>query len=126
MRLASLFLLLWSLVILASQGHGEDAPKPSFPCDKAKTLDEKTICSDARLAELNRIHAAAYLVAKRKNAGEATKEARMRLEERSLCGNDRVCLFDSMSSAEGIAMPVWADAYRKELVHPVNCWSSLT
>jgi len=38
MRLASLFLLLWSLVILASQGHGEDAPKPSFPCDKTRAL----------------------------------------------------------------------------------------
>src|SRR5215468_10289956 len=78
MRLASLLLPLWSLVILAPQSHGEDAAKPSFSCDKAKTLDEKTICSDARLAELDRIQAAAYLVAKRKDAGEAIKEARLR------------------------------------------------
>jgi hypothetical protein len=41
------------------------------------------------LAELDRIQAAAYLVAKRKDAGKAIKEARLRLEERSLCGNDR-------------------------------------
>lgn len=120
MRLASACLVRGSLVILCSTlALGEDAPTPSFPCDKAKTLDEKTICSDARLAELDRIQAAAYLVAKRKNAGEATKEARMRLEERSLCGNDRVCLFDSMSSAEGITMPAWADTYRKELIKDV-------
>src|SRR6476469_3588054 len=106
MRLASAGLVLGSLIILwSSFTLGEDAPKPSFPCDKAKTLDEKTICSDARLAELDRIQTAAYLVAKPKNDGEATKEARMRLEERSLCGNDRVCLFDSMSAAEGIDMP---------------------
>jgi uncharacterized protein len=119
MRLASACLVLWSLIVLPSVTRGEDAPTPSFPCDKAKTLDEKTICSDARLAELDRIQAAAYLVAKRTDAGEATKEARLRLEERSLCGNDRVCLFDSMSSAEGIVMPAWADAYRKELVQDV-------
>jgi uncharacterized protein len=119
MRLTRACLVLGSLAIVSSLAQGENAPKPSFPCEKAKTLDEKTICSDARLAELDRIQAAAYLVAKRKDAGEATKEARMRLEERSLCGNDRVCLFDSMSSAEGMAMPVWADAYRKELVQDV-------
>src|SRR6478609_4372534 len=112
MRLASACVILGSLIVLPSFTRGEDAPKPSFPCDKAKALDEKTICSDARLAELDRIQAAAYLVAKRKNAGEATKDARMRLEERSLCGNDRVCLFDSMSAAEGIDMPAWADTYR--------------
>jgi uncharacterized protein len=119
MRLASVFLVLGSLVIVSSVTLGEDAPKPSFPCDKAKTLDEKTICTDARLAELDRLQAAAYLLAKQKNSSEAIKEARTRLEERSLCGNDRVCLFDSMSSAEGITMPAWADAYRKELIQDV-------
>ena len=119
MRLARACLVLGFLIILPSFARGDDTPKPSFPCDKARTLDEKTICSDARLAELDRIQAAAYLVAKRKDAGEATKEARLRLEERSLCGNDRVCLFDSMSSADEVTKPAWADAYRKELIQDV-------
>jgi uncharacterized protein len=114
-----IFLVLGSLITVSSLARGEDAPKPSFPCEKAKTLDEKTICSDARLAELDRLQAAAYLLVKQKNGSEAIKEARTRLEERSLCGNDRVCLFDSMSFAEGIVMPAWADAYRKELIQDV-------
>ena len=119
MKLAWVFLVLGSLIIVSSLARGEDAPKPSFPCDKAKTLDEKTVCSDARLAQLDRLQAAAYLLARQKNSSEAIKEARSRLEERSLCGNDRVCLFDWMSAAEGIAMPAWANAYRKELIQDV-------
>jgi len=120
MRPAIVPLLLGAFLVLPSSlCLGEDAPKPSFPCDQAKALDEKTICSDAHLAELDRLQAAAYLVAKQKDASDATKEARLRLEERSLCGNDRVCLFDSMSSAEGMTMPAWGEAYRKELLQDV-------
>jgi uncharacterized protein len=63
-----------SLIIVSSLARGEDAPKPSFPCDKAKTLDEKTVCSDARLAQLDRLQAAAYLLARQKNSSEAIKD----------------------------------------------------
>jgi uncharacterized protein len=109
-------LLLVSLIVLSpSLSAGEEAPNPSYSCAKAKALDEKTICSDPRLAELDRLQAA-YLDVKRKDRRQAIKDARMRLEERSLCGNDRVCLLDTMSYAKGVTTPAWVDAYRKELV----------
>jgi hypothetical protein len=82
-------------------------------------LDEKAICSDARLAELDRLIAAAFLQAKRKDPKQATKDARQRLEGRAVCGNDRVCLLDSMTYVEGITTPAWIPIYRKQLIKDV-------
>lgn len=113
------FLLLGWLLLTTGVGWAQEAPNPSFPCEKAKTLDEKAICSDARLAELDRLVAAAFFRAKRKDAKQAIKDARQRLEGRALCGNDRVCLLDSMTYVEGVTMPAWVPIYRKQLIKMV-------
>jgi uncharacterized protein len=97
----------------------QEKPNPSFPCDRAKTLDEKAICSDYRLAELDRLQASAYLKAKQKDASHAIKDARKRLKERALCGNDRICLLDNMSYAEGTETPAWVTTYRQQLIKDI-------
>src|SRR5262245_14074794 len=67
---------LATIILTPLFARGQETPIPSFPCDKAKTLDEKAICSDARLAELDRLHAEAFLLAKRSNPRKAVRDAR--------------------------------------------------
>ena len=119
MRLARACLVLGFLIILPSFARGDDTQSPAFPAIKPGHSTKKPSVPMRAWPNSIGFKRAAYLVAKRKDAGEATKEARLRLEERSLCGNDRVCLFNSMSSADGVTKPAWADAYRKELIQDV-------
>jgi hypothetical protein len=118
-ELNTCFLFALLAVLSPSFCKGQEVPSLSFSCAEAKTLDEKTVCSDPRLAELDRLQAAAYQEAKRKDPVQAVKDARKRLEERALCGNDRICLLDSMSYSEGVTPPDWLEAYRKQLVKEV-------
>jgi hypothetical protein len=108
-----------AILVLTQPVAGRGTPTPSFPCAKATTLDERAICSDARLAELDRLQAHAFSLAKRRDSKQAIEEARRRLEERRRCGNDRVCILDLMSHVEGITLPAWVAAYRKSLVREV-------
>lgn len=49
-----------ALLLLPNHAIANDAPKPSFDCAKATTITEKTICSDTKLAQLDRELATAY------------------------------------------------------------------
>ncbi len=94
-------------------------PRPSFPCEQARTLDEIAICSDVRLSELDRLQAAAFTAAKRRDARQAIKDAKARLERRSLCANDRECLLTSMAYSGDFPPPPWLESYRKVLIKEV-------
>jgi len=96
--------------------------RPSFSCDKARTLDEIAICSDARLAELDRLRSLDFQRAKKSAPQEAVKIARDILDQRSRCSNDRVCILDVLNYAgypQGSATPQWVDSYREQLIRDV-------
>lgn len=92
--------------------------RPSFDCAKAVSLDEVTICADARLAELDKLYHKQFLIARRARRADAIQSARHLLRQRALCGNDRVCILDVVSSA-GFGPPSWLEEYRKRLIDDV-------
>ena len=114
-----------SITLLAmgiAKAQSTDAIRPSFSCDKARTLDEIAICSDARLAELDRLRSLDFQRAKKSDPKEAVKNAKDILESRSHCGNDRLCILDVLRYAgypQASAKPQWVDSYREELIREV-------
>lgn len=100
----------------------QETPRPSFSCNKARTLDEIAICSDARLAELDRLRDFDFQQAKHNDPQQAVQIARSILTARSFCGNDRVCILDVLTYADypgGSPAPNWVESYRKQLIHDV-------
>src|SRR5262249_46768820 len=68
---------------------------PSFDCAKARSSDERAICSDPRLSELDRLAAVAHGLARAKLGGQqVTERARELLSERRACGDNKLCIFD--------------------------------
>lgn len=91
--------------------------RPSFDCRKASTMDEAAICSDPRLAELDRLNNAAFLVQKVKDPKGAVEKARSDVAARGLCGPDKVCILDYLRFSSFISDdPSWASAYEEELI----------
>lgn len=70
----------------------DERPNPSFPCDKAKSLDEIAVCSDVRLAELDRLRAEDFKKALAANPKDARASAKSSLEARVSFAFDRVCI----------------------------------
>ena len=108
--------------LTANSPPPQETPRPSFSCIKARTLDEVAICSDARLAELDRLRDFDFQQAKRNDPQQAVQIARSILTARSFCGNDRVCILDVLTYAGypgGSPAPNWVESYRKQLVHDV-------
>jgi hypothetical protein len=97
----------------------DERPNPSFSCDKAKALDEIAICSDARLAELDRLRAEDFRKALAADPKEARESAKSRLEARSACANDRVCILDMLRYSGNSPEPKWVEGYRAKLVRDV-------
>ena len=94
LAVASLALAATSLV------QAQTRLRPSFDCAAARASDERAICSDARLAELDRDVASAYGQASASNmtAGSARGIARDGLAARHACGADRLCILDQQAS----------------------------
>jgi uncharacterized protein len=96
---------------------------PSFSCSKAQAPDERVICSDERLAELDRAVLDAYQQAKKKDSEDAVSMAKETLAARHACGADRLCILDQQVNAIGgfddlgakAFVPGWVGAYRLEL-----------
>src|SRR5690349_12516289 len=85
--------LLGAAFVTLAIGHaGTDAhaqaPKPSFNCAKARSADEKAICSDARLAELDRAVSTAYARVPANLREGAKGDAKELLASRGKCGDD--------------------------------------
>jgi uncharacterized protein len=68
------------------------AQAPSFDCAKAETVDEKAICADPKLAELDRAGAAAYREARRRDAKKSLEAARAFLAKRRACNDSVECI----------------------------------
>jgi hypothetical protein len=116
LALAAMFTGIHSSVV------AEEQPNPSFPCEKARSLDEIAICSDAKLAELDRLRAQDFRKAKQADPKEAVISARAYFEERSACANDRVCILDVLRYfyfPGGSPEPEWIEGYRAKLVREV-------
>ena len=81
-------------VVKASTPQRAALPKPSFDCRKARSYSEKTICSDAVLAQLDRdtgrLHAKAKKAAHDPAAFKRQNDAEWRRREKTC--HDRSCL----------------------------------
>ncbi len=64
---------------------------PSFDCGKARTADEKAICADPVLADIDGIVARAFSAYTPSFRGKA-QVARDLLADRAACGGDRACI----------------------------------
>jgi len=120
---------LGAVLLTLAIGHtGMDAraetAKPSFNCAKAQTADEKTICADPRLAELDRAVSQAYARVPANLREGAKGDAKNLLAERGKCGDDRLCILEAQVGAielfSGLGAPAqvppWVGAYRLGLV----------
>jgi uncharacterized protein len=114
------------LAVLAAAAAARGAnDAPSFDCAKASTSDERAICSDPRLSELDRAVAAAYASARSQvGAEQVTEKARDLLASRRACGDNKLCILHQQLRAiaayraMGITVPDpdWAVTYRDRLI----------
>lgn len=90
----------WSLLIAAtlwlSMAQGTDGHAQSFACDAANKVDEKTICQNAGLANLDVVAASAFKAKARKAAPadktKLTTDQTAWLKDRESCGSDTQCM----------------------------------
>jgi uncharacterized protein len=118
-----------SLVLLLMMHTGTVAraqpANPSFDCRRARDLDERAICSDGRLAELDQAVAIAYAQASKDPnfKQEARETAKETLAARHSCGDNRICILDqqvrAIDSYSGLGskvpVPPWVGRYRIDL-----------
>jgi uncharacterized protein len=110
---------LFQLIVAVPHATAQPA-NPSFNCEKARTADERAICADPRLAELDQAIAIAFAQAASKSKDGARAEAKDILAARKSCGADRLCILDQQVtgietlSALGAQVPVppWVGEHR--------------
>ena len=107
------------LLMLLGAALAEEAASPSFDCRKAVHADEKTICADVRLSELDRLQASGFAKAqyhpKKKEILKTTKEF---LGYRRDCKSDRECIrrlqvsliHHYIDAGLSFSLPTWAAA----------------
>lgn len=120
---------LASAALLAGVRAGVTQPAtPSFDCTKARTTDERAICSDERLSELDQAVSIAYSQVDQKFRQEALDTAKQSLVARRECGADPLCILDNQVNSLGVysslgsrvPVPPWVGSYRVKLAsaHP--------
>jgi uncharacterized protein len=103
-------------VLLISNTTAFAQNAPSFDCSKATAADERSICGNPRLSELDRLVAAGYqYVRQRYGDAEAKQIGRPLLELRHTCAADEACIeekqlfaikqFQSLGAAVGSVAP---------------------
>lgn len=124
------------MLILSCSVFAQPA-KPSFDCRKAHSPDERAICHDRRLAELDQAASIDYSLATHYQGDgaeifrdEAHRLAKETLDARHACGADRLCILDQQvllieslseegsgppTSSATIRVPSWVGAYRLKL-----------
>jgi uncharacterized protein len=121
--------LTGSLVLLLIMHTGTVAraqpANPSFDCGRARELDERAICSDDRLAELDQAVAIAFGQASKDPnfKQEARETAKETLAARHSCGDNRICILDQQVRAidnysdlgSKVPVPPWVGRYRVDL-----------
>lgn len=106
--------------VLTMWSAGAQPANPSFNCDKARAADEKAICADVRLAELDQAIAIAFAQVAKKSRDEALDAAKSILAARRSCGSDRLCILDQQvsgiellaASGSPVPVPPWVGAHR--------------
>jgi uncharacterized protein len=115
---------LAAIILVGVSGGGlAQSATPSFDCSKAQTADERTICGDPRLAELDQAVAIAFNQAATQDRQAAREIAAATLVARRGCGTDKLCILDQQANAIGqfaglesqVPVPPWTGAYRIEL-----------
>lgn len=113
-------------------GHAPaSATSPSFDCSRAKSSDEKLICEDDHLAELDQAVAIAFkqaLTTKKADTADVKTSAKERLDDRRACGAEQICILDAQVKAislfgemgSNVPVPPWIGEYRLNYakVHP--------
>lgn len=115
MRRSSLLTLASASLALAAAAPSQAA---SFDCRRAATADERAVCADPQLSELDDTLQAAFEQARRSDAADARDFARGFLADRRACGADRACLLAGyVGVLTGLrdrgaraALPSWATA----------------
>ncbi len=98
---------------------------PSFNCGEASRLDERAICANTRLAELDQATSIAFAEASQEFKDEAQKIAVESLAARHACGANPLCILDQQVRAIGqyahlkstVAVPSWVSAYAHEILN---------
>jgi uncharacterized protein len=114
-----------ALLLMMHTGSVAQPANPSFDCRRAQELDERTICSDGRLAELDQAVAIAYGQASKdpNSKQEARETAKETLAARHSCGDNRICILDQQVRAidsysdlgSKVPVPPWVGKYRVDL-----------
>lgn len=88
-----------SALLVLEKRSPKAAPRPSFSCAKAKTVVEKTLCSNVALAALDRSVATAWRDALNRSPDQAEKlreEQNSWLKSRDDCGQKIKCLEENI------------------------------
>lgn len=121
MTYARRWMLAVSIVGLAISLTARAEPgAPSFDCAKASAADERAICEDSRLSEMDQAMTIAFGQVKKESKGEAKGIAKETLANRRACGSDRLCILDQQADAissfqdmgSSVPVPPWVGAYR--------------
>lgn len=98
--------------------------RPSFDCRRASFPDERAICADPRLAQLDQAVNIALGQMKKDMVKSAREAAADRLKDRHGCGTNRMCILDNqvqlLADFDGmgasVAQPPWVGTYRLALI----------
>lgn len=107
-------------ILISNAVEAQFAIQPSFDCRLAVSADERMICGDARLAELDQTVNLAFTQLSSKEKAIFRASSRELLAARKRCGSDRLCIVDNQISAlqlyniprETAPAPPWVGAYR--------------
>ncbi len=77
----------------------QTAAGPSFDCAKAQSPDERAICADPRLAEMDRAVSAAYAAVPAGGKAEARRSGAGFLQSRRRCGAEEACILGQQALA---------------------------
>jgi uncharacterized protein len=119
MEPARLFPILGLLIALPAS-----AQSPSFDCAKARLPDEKAVCSDEKLAQLDVTIATGLKQVSADQAKSAREDAITGLTDRHACGSNKVCILDNQAAlistledyGAKVSLPPWIGSYRLTLL----------
>ncbi len=112
-----------ALLLLLAAAAPALAAGPSFDCRKAHEPDEKAICGDWRLSQLDRDAARAYGALSATQKKDIEPDAADVLAARKACGAQKLCILDQQVRAieiyddpgPKVPVPAWVGRYRLEL-----------
>ncbi|MFD0985901.1 lysozyme inhibitor LprI family protein [Methyloligella solikamskensis] len=115
-KVIAAFLIATATTILTSSA---EAAQPSFNCAKANAADEKAICADDKLAQMDQAVAIAYGQLTPAMKKDAKTMMRQSLANRAQCGSDKLCILNNQADqlvmlqdfGADVPMPPWVGRY---------------